>query len=106
MLVLTDALVDVLQLRLDGQAVHEGVAGRDVRVARQHAERARLARAVHAQQPETLRLVHRCHTHAFVLLSLQRLTKPVILTEYIIEHNKLTTKYLTLLDTHLKVNEN
>lgn len=52
--------VHVAYVRLDGVAVHVGVAGADARVARHHAERARLAGAVDAQQAEALAFAHRC----------------------------------------------
>lgn len=55
---LTDVLVHGLYLRFDGESVHEGVAGRDARVSRQHAECGRLSGAVYPQQTEALRLSH------------------------------------------------
>lgn len=50
----------VADARAHGAAVHARVAGAGPRVARQHAERARLARAVDAQQTEALALADRC----------------------------------------------
>ena len=58
--VLTDVAVHVAHVRGDGVSEHEGVAGARARVARDHAERAGLARAVDAQQPEALAFAHRC----------------------------------------------
>lgn len=50
-----------------GAAEHARVAGAGPRVARQHAERARLAGAVDAQQPEALALAHGCGPEAHAL---------------------------------------
>lgn len=63
--------VHFLYVRLDGEAVHVRIPAGDVRVASQHAKRARFARAVHAQKTKALAFVHRYKLY-YLLIAMSR----------------------------------